>query len=206
MLLAPLQWLGIGYVLASGVVSVSFERWSLQPVGLLFITWGSLTMGAATTGGLARLLWSAAAISSALAAVASVALWGVETWSVAGAALVLTASLAVAAGLAATTREHRMVVAARWVTFAWTQLFVCAACIAATVFARAVGWEVSDRYDGATIVINGERLALPAWAWPALISVALALLVLGIWAIVLFVATSREAKQSEHGEATPAAP
>ena len=193
MLVAPLQWIAAAMILASGVVTVRVDRFSLDVVGLLLLVWAAHTARTACSGRWARARWVAVSAVSVAAAILSFAppqnaAWGTLT-EIADVALFVT----LVGALAGMTAEYAMSTARRWRTLSLLAWPAAASFAAVSIVTWRVGVPMAETAEGAWTEIGGARLALPPWAWIVMIGGSVPLLAVGGFAIFAFVRTYREA-------------
>lgn len=199
-LLAPLQWMAMGLLLAVGVTSIEYDGWTLRPVGFLILAWAAHTARTASVARAGRAAWAGAIGTCIAVALKSVTFREPGPGALTGVVLYVVALNLIVWALAATTHEYGLAAARRWTALAW---FLGAASIlgsASAILAWNVGTEQPLGVSGGSYLnLGGTRLSLPEWAWPPVVAGMLPALAALVWGTVLFVSTYREVKRSRSG-------
>ena len=192
-LLAPLQWMAIGGVIAVGIVSIEGNGWTLQTIGLLILAWAAHTARTVSAERRARALWAASIGVTLIAAASTVVVRTAGPWAVGRELSELAALNVIVWALAATTREYGLHVARSWRNLARALGPLSAAACAALILAFNVGEERPFGASGSFLRAGGTELALPGWAWPIVLSVMIPVMALFFWGVALFIRTYRQA-------------
>lgn len=196
-LLSSLRWIAVGLAALHSPVSLVVGWFDpLLLLGLLLIAWAAHVARAGSSSPRARLLWTATIVACGTTALGSVNPSD-TAWVTLSNIGQLAGMNAMAWALVATTRECHLDITRRWTALARVLGPLSFAAAAGAVLAWNVGSPVERGVGGAFLTVGENRLSLPGWAWPIVVTSMLGLAVAAVWGVVLGFSTYQQAKAAD---------